>query len=61
MGKIVIEVDSVIQTKEEISGFTKYIVDKIKDDLELMDVDTFVRTDKTKDNYNLKTYLPEII
>lgn len=57
MGKIIINIDSVVQTKKETDNFTKKIVDIIKGDLTVRDV--FVEVSKLENNYNLKAYLPE--
>ena len=57
MGKIMVEIDSVIQTKEEIDDFTKVVVDIIKENLVARDV--LVEINELGNDYDLKAYLPE--
>jgi len=61
MSKIVITIDSVIQTKKEIAHFTKDMVNEIEKHWMLEEASLLVTQSKNKEDYELKVSLPEII
>jgi hypothetical protein len=58
---IVITVDSVIQTQEEISQFTKDLVNDIQKHWIFDDVLLDITPGENENDFNLKIQLPEII
>lgn len=57
MRKITITVDSVIQTKEQIDDFARYLLLFIQDEWEILGA----KMEISGDGYNMKMDLPEII